>query len=443
VAAFVAGTAALAVAAARAARDEWAGVVALAVPAVNPGWLYVQATPLTEPLAFGLMAALALFLVRWREYGRQKDLWAAAVCSALGCLVRYEAWAVGAAAAIVIALARGRALRDAVRFAVVGLVAPIVLYGLHCRVAAGRPFVMMTPEFLTGAHRDVPDAVALLAAGVAGAYGSALAVAALIAFAAVLVRRHALAGPVLACLAASAVIVAAYVAGHPAKARYPLLLAPAVALALAGGTAGSRAGQAAALALAVTQGLVVASPSPVLAESTRNISASIERRPVVAAFRREYRGGRLLASMGSSAPFLFELQLPLREIVHEGNHPIWERALRDPRPEIAWVLVTAGDVIDQERARQPRLLDGFEPRHRFRTSVLYRRTAQTAAPNLANTLPNAQPSSAAPSATPANSSPDRSSGWRVSNPLKMPTPSRAVTESIHDTGRAQPPTPSR
>lgn len=116
-------------AAARAARDDWAGVVALAVPALNPGWLYLQATPLTEPLAFGLMAGLALFLVRWREYGRRKDLWAAAACSALGCLVRYEAWAVGAVAVVVIALARGRSFRDAFRFTVVGLVAPIVLFG--------------------------------------------------------------------------------------------------------------------------------------------------------------------------------------------------------------------------------------------------------------------------------------------------------------------------
>jgi hypothetical protein len=53
--AFVAGMAALAVAAARATGDEWAGVVALAVPALNPGWLYLQATPLTEPLAAGLL----------------------------------------------------------------------------------------------------------------------------------------------------------------------------------------------------------------------------------------------------------------------------------------------------------------------------------------------------------------------------------------------------
>ncbi len=410
--AFVAGMAALAVAAARATGDEWAGVVALAVPALNPGWLYLQATPLTEPLAAGLLCGLVLALVRWRQEGRDRHLWLAALFSALACLVRYEAWAVAAAAAVVVGMAGRRAsLGAAWRFAAAGLAAPVAFYGLHSWIAAGRPFVAMTPEFLTGTRGDLGRAVALVAQGVAAAYGPALALAALLALAVALARRQALAAWALVCLAAGAVVVAAYLAGHPAKARYPLLLAPALALALAAGTSGSRKAQAAGLVLAASQGLFVANPSPVLAESTRHVSAAIERRPAVAALRREYDGGRLLASMGSSAPFLFELQLPLREVVHEGNHPLWERALESPRRAVSFVLVAKGDVIDQERARRPALLAGFEPWLRFRRSVVYRRTGpQTTAPNRAKTLPKAQPSIAAPRATPANSRPERSSG---------------------------------
>jgi hypothetical protein len=443
VAAFVAGLAALAVAAARATGDEWAGVVALAVPALNPGWLYAQATPLTEPLAAGLLGGLVLALVRWRQAGRDRDLWRAAAFSAAACLVRYEAWAVAAAAVVVVGTAPRLSRPAAFRFALAGLLAPVLLYGLHSWLAAGRPFVVMTPEFLTGPRGDLARAVRLLATGAADTYGPPLALAGAVALAVALARRHALGGPLLACLAAGAVAVAAYLAGHPAKARYALLLAPAIALALAAATAGSRAGQAAALALALTQGVFVSDPSPMLAESTRRLSAAVERRPVVAAFRREYAGGRLLASMGSSAPFLFELQLPLREVVHEGNHPHWERALESPRREVSFVLVAEGDLIDRERARRPGLLEGFEPWLRFRRSVLFRRAAQTTAPNAANTLPKAQPRSAAPRATPANSRPDRRSGWRVSTPLKMPTPRRAPTDRAHDTGSAQPATPRR
>jgi hypothetical protein len=298
---------------------------------------------------------------------------------------------------------------------------------------------MMTPEFLTQSRGDLGRAVALTFSGTADAFGALLAAAALVAFAALVARRDRLSGPVLVLLAASAVTAAAYLHGHPPKARYPLLLAPALALTLAGATARARAAQAGALALAILQPVLVARPAPVLAEAMRSVPASIERRPAVAAFQRQYRGGRLLASMGSSAPFLFELQLPLREVVHEGNHPVWERALERPRREAAWVLVTAGDVIDRERARRPDLLDGYEPWLRFGKSVLY----QTAAPSAANSFPNSQPSSEAPSAMPANSSPERSRGRAVNTPLNTPTPSNVPTESAQDTGSAQAPTPNR
>lgn len=442
--AFLAGLAALGLAAARAARDQWAGVVAVAVPALNPGWLFLAVTPLTEPLAFGLTSGMAAWLVRWRLEARRADLMKAAACAALACWVRYEAWAVAAAAALVVAATRPRSSRsDAVTFASIAVVAPIALYGLHSWAAAGRPFVMMTPEFLSGTRGHPAQAIALAVSGVVQAFGVWLAAAALVAFAVLLARRDPLAAPVLVLLAAAGVTVAAYLQGHPPKARYPLLLAPAIALALAGATARSRPAQLVALALALAQPLLVASPSPALAEATRHVGAAIERRPMVAAFRREYRGGRLLASMGSSAPFLFELQLPLREVVHEGNHPIWERALVRPRDEAAYVLITAGDVIDQERQRRPEMLDGFEPWLNFGKSVVYRAADQTAAPKVANSLPKSQPSSAALRATPANSSPERRRGWPVSTPLKTPTVSSAPTESAQETGSAQAATPNR
>ena len=375
--AFVAGLAALGLTAARATRDEWAGVVAIAVPVLNPGWLYLAVTPMTEPLAFGLASGTAAYLVRWRLEARRADLTRAAVCAALACWVRYEAWAVAAAAAVVVAATRSLSARgDAVRFAALALLAPVALYGAHSWAAAGRPFVMMTPEFLTGTRGHPAQAIALAASGVAEGFGLGLAAAALVAFAVLLARRDPLAAPVLVLLAAAGVTVAAYLQGHPPKARYALLLAPDLALAVAGATARSRPAQLLALALALSQPLLVASPSPALAEATRHVGAAIERRPIVAAFRREYRGGRLLASMGSSAPFLFELQLPLREVVHEGNHPIWERALARPRREAAYVLITAGDVIDQQRRRRPDLLDGFEEWLRFGKSVVYRRSTE-------------------------------------------------------------------
>ncbi|MCU0242329.1 MAG: hypothetical protein MUF51_07885, partial [Vicinamibacteria bacterium] len=93
---FVAGLAALAAAAARATGDPRAGVVALLVPALNPAWLYLQSTPLTEPLFFGLINACLYYIVRHVESRAARHLWAAALCSAGACWVRYEAWPLAA-----------------------------------------------------------------------------------------------------------------------------------------------------------------------------------------------------------------------------------------------------------------------------------------------------------------------------------------------------------
>jgi hypothetical protein len=165
----------------------------------------------------------------------------------------------------------------------------------------------------------------------------------------------------------------AYYAGHPVKARYALLLAPAVALLLALATAHHRALQAVGLALAALQSPAIARPLPVLVEATRDRVDVAARRPVVDAVRREYRGGRILASMGSLAPVLFELGLPLREIVHEGNGNWWTYAVVDPVREVSWVIVVEGDILDQVRLVRARFPEGFVPVMEFPRVVVYRR----------------------------------------------------------------------
>jgi hypothetical protein len=101
--------------------------------------------------------------------------------------------------------------------------------------------------------------------------------------------------------------------------------------------------------------------------------------PQIAAFREAYRGGHVLVSMGSSAHVLFELRLPLREIVHEGNGNYWDYAAVDPQRYVSWVLIAPGDVLDQVRAYRPRFPEGFVPVGRIGRATLYARPALAAA----------------------------------------------------------------
>jgi hypothetical protein len=378
---FVCGLAGLGWAAARATRDPWAGVVAVAVPAMNPAWLYLQATPLTEPLFLGLAGGGLYFAARAASSAERRPAVAAAVCCGLACLVRYEAWPLAAAVLAVVAWtgpggAEPRARRAALLYGI-GLVGPVLLYGLHSWAATGVPFHAIGSENLTEPRARLLSSLGRLASGVAGAFGLPLTLASAAALAALLLHRGTRTRPLTllaaASLAPALVTLTAYFAGHPTKARYPLLLAPALALALAAATSGRRATQAAVLALAALQSPAVPSPLPVIVESRRDRRDVAERAPVVAALRSEYAGGHILASMGSLAPVLFELGIPLREIVHEGNGNWWTYAVVDPAREVSWVLIVDGDVLDQVRGYRPSFPEGFVPVAGFTRVVVYRR----------------------------------------------------------------------
>jgi hypothetical protein len=183
----------------------------------------------------------------------------------------------------------------------------------------------------------------------------------------------------LACTGPVLVTFTAYLAGHPTKTRYALLLSPAVALALASVTTGRRVAQLAVVALASLQLVDAPQTLPVLRESTRDRADVARRRPFVDNFRRTYAGGRLLASMGSTAPVLFETGLPLREVVHEGNGFYWANAVVDPHRFVSWILIADGDVLDQVRTYRRAFPEGFAPVWTGARLTLYARQEAPAA----------------------------------------------------------------
>ncbi|MGH9348256.1 MAG: hypothetical protein ACRD26_13440, partial [Vicinamibacterales bacterium] len=90
-------------------RSAAGAVASAAVLALNPNLLYLQATPMTEPLLLGLSALVVLWTFEWVQADR--DDVPARLGLALAALVwtRYEGWAVAGAsiAAAMLALWRG------------------------------------------------------------------------------------------------------------------------------------------------------------------------------------------------------------------------------------------------------------------------------------------------------------------------------------------------
>jgi len=89
---FVAGVTFLFAAARRVLNSTGAGVAAAGLYALNPNALYLQSTPMNEPIFFAALAALLYFTIRFRETQSLGYVAAAGIVTMLGSLARYEAW---------------------------------------------------------------------------------------------------------------------------------------------------------------------------------------------------------------------------------------------------------------------------------------------------------------------------------------------------------------
>jgi hypothetical protein len=152
---------------------------------------------------------------------------------------------------------------------------------------------------------------------------------------AVLTRADAVRVVPLALFGAGLLPLYAFYQGHPYRIRYmvPLL----VACALFGGVAVGTVRRQASTILAgflIGIGLVQSPPwqsdAPMVVEASWDLPASRDRRMVTSCLSRDYRGEKIVASMGSLAHYMHELAasgLDIADFVHEGNGVIWELAM--------------------------------------------------------------------------------------------------------------------
>jgi hypothetical protein len=391
----------------------WLGA---AVFIVNPNVLYLQATPMTEPLLIALtLVAVALLISNGAGLkpcattatgipggarlqscavttpglaglaGLESSATTTSVgwAFALACMTRYEAWPVTICAllAAVWALWRsGAALVDAMRR--VGEIArypaiAVAAFALYSRVvigewfttggffvpenkALGRPF-LAAAEIWWGAHALSGSlTIALAAVGLGALLIAALAY-----------RNRAAWLIPLALLATAALPWAAFVKGHPFRIRYmvPLIAAEAIGVGIAAGLV-KRAAPLAALVAAALLAFDVRplDPSaPMVLEAQWDVPNVRARDQVTDCLRAKYDGETIMASMGSLGHYMQEASrrgFRVRDFLHEGNGDIWLAALAGPRPYAGWLLIEekaeGGDMLAALARERPAFLDGYE-----------------------------------------------------------------------------------
>ena len=383
-----------------------AAAAAAAVFALNPNVLYLQATPMTEPLLIALTLVASALLMAWCDdlLGLEDSARNGSVAGALvgwafaaACLTRYEAWPItfsALPAAVWVLWRRGRGLAAAcTRVGVIAAYPLMAILGfmLFSRVVVGEWFTssgFFIPE--NKALNRPLEALAEIGWGLralSGWIAMALAAFGLVWLAATSLANRRRAGQVLvlSLLASAALPWAAFVDGHPFRIRYmvPLIAVEAIGVGVAVGIV-KRAALVAAVAsvLAVTYAeRPLSSLAPMVLEAQWD-RPNVQARQKITDWLRTHRDGeKIMASMGSLGHYMQETSrdgFDLRDFLHEGNGDIWLAALEDPKRHAGWILIEekaeGGDMLAQIARRNPAFLEGYDRVYEGAGVALYRRT---------------------------------------------------------------------
>jgi hypothetical protein len=359
----------------RATQSSAAGFAALGLFALNPNLLYLQATPMTEPVFLAGFMAVLYFTVVFRDTQSWWAVIGAAIASLAASLSRYEGWFLIPFVAIYFLFAAKRwRLVVALIFAIVAALAPLYwlghnwwLYGNPLEFFNG-PYSAKAINQRTGPYPGQHDwrkawlffrtttqmcagwgAVIVAAAGVLAAFWKRVFWPVLLASlpgtfylwsmysggAAIFVpqlwfnsyynTRYGLAAlPLFAAAGACTTLFAA--------ARWR----PLVALAL--------------IAIGASPWLIHPRPddwicwkeSEVNSEGRRALIR--EAAPVLAPYQ---RGAGIFTSFGDLTGILRQAGIPLRETLHDGNEPSWMAATTRPNLFLheEWAIAISGETV--------------------------------------------------------------------------------------------------
>lgn len=373
----------------------------------NPNVLYLQSTPMTEPLLFGLTLFATTAVAAWVDAisrGSQPQPFSSAECArgwaaaglTAACMTRYEAWAItGAllALAFVVLIRRGRRFGESARAVATLALWPalaILVFSMNSRWVVGEWFV--SGGFFVAENTEALGqplvAWRQIREGLTRLTGTALPLAAYVASALLIwtcIRSSTRASLVLllALFAAAALPLTAYVQGHPFRVRYDVPLVIACAAVVGAGVALLWSPlRVPAAVMVVVLAMIEAPPldrtAPLVLESQREAANMQGRRAVTAHLQQHYDGSGIMMSMGSLGHYMHDLSLAgfeIKDFLHEGNGEIWRFAMLQPRGHAGWLVIEGsaegGDAL-HHASQRARWLDGFEKVAEGGGATLYR-----------------------------------------------------------------------
>lgn len=354
-----------------------AAITAVALCALNPNLLYIQATPMTEGMFFGCLAALLYFTVRFRETQAWWAVAGAGIALGLGTLTRYDGWfLIPFVGLYFLWTARERRIAVAFVFCLLASLGPL-FWVVHNWALSGDPL-----DFYRGPYSALaiqgkadypgkgywPRALQFFGYAAYFCVGPVLAVMGTIGVIAALVKRAF--WPLLLLLLPAAfylssmhsggtpIFVPVLYSGAYYNVRYGLSILPLLAVAAAAIVAVFprwMRSKVAAVAIVAASVPWLIHPHPenwiVFQEGNHNYQGHRElERQVEDYLRPRYvRGAGIVTSFGATTAIYRELGIPLRETLTGDNGPVWDAAVKGPDPfsHQAWAVVLAGDYAEK------------------------------------------------------------------------------------------------
>jgi hypothetical protein len=371
----------------RLTHDSRASFIGSLVFVANPNILYLQSTPLSEPVLFATLAATSYYFVAWAQDDQLRNLVYSALATFLATVARYDGWALYLAITALLVIIcwrkgfpRDKTLGYTMLFSILGGVG-ILLWFVWNLVIFGSPTAFLSGSFSSqtqtksfiqegyaDTYHNVWQSIQTYSVATMESIGPVIFVLGVVAIAFFLNRRRlsndALAATTL--LIPFAFYVVAFFLGqdvmyiphanHPPyylyNARFGAeMAAPAAVFVSTLVESAQRWLPSARVVLlaAILGQSVVTSWGGVISLQDGQVGLSCyPGHPIAAVLAQHYDGGRILLDVYHSQIDLAAAGVTFRDEIYEGDGKAWTAALHNPSRYVEWIITAPHDLISQQ-----------------------------------------------------------------------------------------------
>jgi hypothetical protein len=385
------------------------GVIGASVMALNPNFLYIQTTPMTEPLLIAMFCAAVYFLARYVEHWQIQQLLISSMFVAAATLIRYDGWFLFMFLSALLPLwiwkwrGRQEAESSLVLFLFMGGFG-IGMWVLWNWMIFGDPMYFITGPYSAYAQQRVLKNVGQLPTEgnvyLASLYyfwsmvdnnGLVLFLSAVVGVLIVpfLLKHKKYLITLLAAFSPILFNVIALYVGQSAmnvpqapkdpgmfNVRYGMMALPFIALLL-GLIASHKYLRYLVILLLIGQCyLFVQSGIPIsLADGLYGKQQTLYTVEASKWFKEHYQGGLILTTLASHDAFVARTQIPMKNYIHEGTRKYWEESTIDP-PEYVEYIATLSfppDSVYRAIHQHPTFKDKYQLIYNYEKFGIYQR----------------------------------------------------------------------